>query len=257
MRNWVFTVQPSHFRIEGILKPGEELDWPTFSHFKFATGDLVFLYASTPVRQMIAQLEIENPGIPFAAANPRNELRKWPKTYSSVPWMRLRVLKTAPVPCRPLERGSLYYHTEFKPSPYPKLLHEKEIDYVMRAFENASRTPTTIEGERLQPSALAQVEGGAVLSANAEKLKGGKITDMHHSLNPECLTLTLRNIEGVAITLHAEELRRVIWNYEYDNRSIAHIQLNESDNFLLLHIAGADLEVMAAKISVKQENSQP
>lgn len=73
MRYWVFTSKPEHFKMSEALVPGETLDWPTFARFKFEVGDLVFIYASNPVLQMIGKLEIEELNLSFSEVNPRND----------------------------------------------------------------------------------------------------------------------------------------------------------------------------------------
>lgn len=250
MRYWVFTSKPGHFDMAAALIPGRSLDWPSFSKFKFEVGDLVFFYASNPVLQMIGKLEIERNDIPFAEADPRNDLRKWPMRYSKIPWLRLRVLQAAPVPFKPLQRGSLYYHTEFKPSPYPKLLHEGEIDYVLRAFDEAAAYTADMDAYEggLDPRALARIDGSERLSDLATTLSGGRISTIN--FDGENLTVSLTDINSDSITLKCSGVVRAHWDYESASYLIASVRLTLSDTFLHLQIDGAAVEVLATTISI-------
>lgn len=247
MRYWVFTTKPEHFRMSEALVPGETLDWPSFSHFKFEVGDLVFFYASSPVLQMIGKLEIERTDLDFASeVDPRNDLRKWPRHTSSIPWLRLRVLQSAPVPFRPLQRGSLYYHTEFKPSPYPKLLHEREREYVLRAFDEA----TTYSGDLvryeggLDPRALERVSSGGILRETLEELGGGKVERMSFDKGAGSLTIDFITSGGSALRLVFGGVRRAKWDYEQGNDMITGVRLTLEDIYLLVHFDGADVEIL-------------
>lgn len=234
------------------LVPGDTLDWPTFSRFKFEVGDLVFIYASSPVLQMIGKLEIEQTGLDFKDVDPRNDLRKWPRHHSYIPWMRLRVLQKAPVPFKPLQRGSLYYHTEFKPSPYPKLLHEGEIEYVLRAFDEAM----TYQADMLKydggidPAALDRVSRGEILRETIAGMQGGRIASMNFE-DPETLKLTVAlagSDEKVNLTFG--HLVRTRWEYERRDATISGVRLTIEDTYLLINFDGADLEILAATIRV-------
>ncbi len=246
--------------MQEALVPGETLDWPTFGRFRFEPGDLVFFYASSPILQMIGKLEIERTDLPFSEADPRNDLRKWPKTYSRIPWMRLRVLQVAPIPFKPLQRGSLYYHTEFKPSPYPKLLHPGEREYVMRAFDEAmtfSADNLRYEGG-LQPAGLARVERGRLLADTAESLKGGILKHLEFSgdtIIAECLTT---GEHPQPLTLRFEGVIRAHWDHEARNHLISGTRLQTEDTYLLFRLDGASLEILATKIEIDpSETSVP
>lgn len=259
MRYWVFTTKPGHFNMAEALVPGQTLDWPTFSHFKFEVGDLVFFYASNPVLQMIGKLEIENNNLPFSEVDPRNDLRKWPKHHSYIPWMRLRVLQRAPIPFKPLQRGSLYYHTEFKPSPYPKLLHEGEIEYVLRAFDEAM----TYSAEKLKydgginPEALVRVTRGEILREVADKLPGSHISSLAFSAADSSLRLTIslpsadNSGEGPSeLTLTFGGVKRAKWDYEHLNNTISGLRLTIEDTYLLTNLDGADLELLTTTLTL-------
>lgn len=236
------------------LIPGETLDWPTFARFKFEVGDLVFIYASSPVLQMIGKLEIEQIGLDFSEVDPRNDLRKWPKHHSRIPWMRLRVLQSAPVPFKPLQRGSLYYHTEFKPSPYPKLLHEGEIDYVTRAFNEAMtyRADLIRHPDGIDPAATARVTRGEIFSETARRLRGGHLSDMTFNTTAETLTLTASfpdsGRETVSFTFSG--IRRTRWLYEHSGDTISGIRLTLEDTYLLTRFDGADIEILAESLRI-------
>lgn len=250
MRYWVFTSKPEHFRMAEALIPGETLDWPTFSRFKFEVGDLVFIYMSNPVSQLVGKLEIEEI-ISFSEANPRNDLRKWPMRHSKIPWMRLRVLQSAPVPFKPLQRGSLYYHTEFKPSPYPKLLHEGEMEYVMRAFDEAMRYDADMvrnEGG-IEAAALDRVTRGELLKEALERLGEGRIEHMDYAREKDRLTMTLAAGDD-RLTLNFSGLIRCRWNYEKAENAISGIRLTVEDTYLLLTVDGAEAEILATAIEV-------
>lgn len=251
---WVFTTKPSHFKMSEALVPGETLDWPTFGRFKFEVGDLVFFYASSPVLQMIGKLEIEALDLNFSEVDPRNDLRKWPKTFSKIPWMRLRVLQSSPVPFKPLQRGSLYYHTEFKPSPYPKLLHENEIDYVMRAFDEAMTYSADIvryDGG-LDPSALARVTRGEILKEIAENLKGGHISSINFDRASDSIILTVHpsgeNVDSVTFTYSG--VKRINWTFESIDDILSGIRLTIEDTYLLTRFDGSDLEILSTDLRI-------
>lgn len=230
MRYWVFTTKPGHFKMSEALIPGETLDWPTFGRFKFEVGDIVFFYASSPVLQMIGKLEIECMNLQFSEVNPRNDLRKWPRHHSTIPWMRLRVLQSAPVPFKPLQRGSLYYHTEFKPSPYPKLLHEEEREYVLRAFDEAmtySADLVRYDGG-IDPMALSRVSRGEVLKAAVDRLKGGRIADMTFDNHASSLSIRLEHDDD-KLTLRFTNVKRAVWHYEHADNAISGIRLMIED----------------------------
>lgn len=270
MRYWVFTSKPEHFKMSEALVPGETLDWPTFARFKFEVGDLVFFYASSPILQMIGKLEIEEIGLPFSEINPRNELRKWPKHHSRIPWMRLRVLQSAPVPFKPLQRGSLYYHTEFKPSPYPKLLHEGEREYVMRAFDEAMtyRADMVRYEDGVNPDALARVTRGEILQAAVGRLKGGFIESLYYSKAEGTLTVEVvsnggetrtvdtitseRDNEGIIDRLKFTfgEVIRAKWDYEKTNDRLSGVRLDIDDTYMLMHFDGADIEILAKTLRI-------
>ena len=229
MRYWVFTSKPTHFKMSEALIPGETLDWPTFSHFKFEVGDLVFIYQSNPVSQLIAKLEIERNDLPFSEADPRNDLRKWPQTYSRIPWLRLRVLQVAPIPFKPLQRGSLYYHTEFKPSPYPKLLHDNEIGYVMRAFDEAAEYQSdhdeTVDG--LSRRALQRINGADRLIDKLPTLTGGNISAINFDHLADRISITISNREnGTSLTLTAGGIQRCNWQYQRPDNQIYGLRIN-------------------------------
>lgn len=256
MRDWVFTTKPGHFNMAEALVPGETLDWPTFGRFKFEVGDRVFFYASSPVLQMIGKLEIEALDLDFSEVDPRNDLRKWPKHHSRIPWMRLRVLQAAPVPFKPLQRGSLYYHTEFKPSPYPKLLHDSERDYVLRAFDEAmtfSAEKLKYEGG-LDPEALSRVSGAdsELLRAALGRLSGAFISDVVYGQGADSLTVNFSsdNSDGEKLSLTFKRLKRVKWNYDSRDAVISGVRLTIDDTYLLTSIDGADLEILSEQISV-------
>ena len=251
MRYWVFTTTPGHFKMSEALVPGETLDWPTFGRFKFEVGDIVFFYASSPVLQMIGKLEIEVMNLPFSEVNPRNDLRRWPRHHSNIPWMRLRVVQSAPVPFKPLQRGSLYYHTEFKPSPYPKLLHEGEREYVLRAFDEAmtySADLVRYDGG-IDPTALGRVTRGELLKESVERLTGGRITGMTFDKSKSALSITLEHDDD-RLTLNFTNVRRAMWQYEHSDDTIAGLRLTIEDTYLLLHIDGADMEVLAESLRI-------
>ena len=252
MRKWVFTTKPSHFKMSEALVPGETLDWPTFGRFKFEVGDLVFFYASSPVLQMIGKLEIEALDLDFSEVDPRNDLRKWPKTYSKIPWMRLRVLQSAPVPFKPLQRGSLYYHTEFKPSPYPKLLHENETDYVMRAFDEAmtySSDMVRYEGG-IDPAAAARVTRGEILKATAESLKGGNISAINFDRANHRVTVSVQNGDNSGVTFVFSGVKRVNWSFESADDKISGMRLTLDDTYLLTRFDGSDLEILSTDLQI-------
>lgn len=226
--------------------PGETLDWPTFGRFKFEPGDLVFFYASSPVLQMIGKCEIERVDLPFAEADPRNDLRKWPRHHSRIPWMRLRVLQSAPIPFKPLQRGSLYYHTEFKPSPYPKLLHESEREYVMRAFDEAMtyRADLVRNEGGVDPEALARVTRGELLREAVAKVKDGRMEKMEFDAASDGLTVTLSKDDD-RLTLGFTGLRRVRWDYERSRCPFTGLRLTREDIFLLINLDGLEAEILA------------
>lgn len=230
--------------------PGETLDWPSFSHFKFEVGDLVFFYASSPVLQMIGKLEIERTDLDFATeVDPRNDLRKWPKHRSSIPWLRLRVLQSAPVPFRPLQRGSLYYHTEFKPSPYPKLLHEGEREYVLRAFDEAmTYTGDLVRYEGgLDPRAL---ERAGILRETLEELAGGRVNRMEFDKEAGSVVMDFTTNAGSALRLVFGGVRRAKWDYERANDTLTGVRLTLEDIFLLANFDGADAEILADSVRI-------
>lgn len=253
MRYWVFTSKPAHFDMASALVPGETLDWPTFSRFKFEVGDLVFIYASNPVSQLIGKLEIEDNNLDFSNADPRNDLRKWPKHHSYIPWMRLRVLQSAPVPFKPLQRGSLYYHTEFKPSPYPKLLHKGEIEYVIRAFDEAMTYKADMvkyEGG-VNPEALSRVTRGEILHETISLIKNGRITSLDFSLADDTLTVSVELADGTkGPDLRFTGIVRSHWMYDQKDSLISGIRLDVEDTYLSVHIDGADIEILAKALRV-------
>ncbi len=251
MRYWVFTTKPGHFKMSEALVPGETLDWPTFGRFKFEVGDIVFFYASSPVLQMIGKLEIECMDLQFSEVNPRNDLRKWPRHHSNIPWMRLRVLQSAPVPFKPLQRGSLYYHTEFKPSPYPKLLHDGEREYVLRAFDEAmtySADLVRYDGG-IDPAALSRVPRGELLKEAVDRLTGGRIADMTFDNHTSSLNIRLENGDD-RLTMNFTNVKRAVWQYEHADNAISGIRLTIEDTYLLIHIDGADIEVLAESLRI-------
>lgn len=232
------------------LVPGEVLDWPSFGRFKFAVGDLVFFYASSPVLQMIGKCEIEETDVPFNQVNPRNDLRKWPKHHSRIPWLRLRVLQTAPVPFKPLQRGSLYYHTEFKPSPYPKLLHDNEETYVMEAFDEAMtyRSDNLKHDGGIEEAALAKVERGEILRDSAKRLVGGRIESLEYKSGDKTLTVGLINGDD-ALTIRYEGVRRIRWQQDPGD-IISGIRLSREDIYLLTTIDGLGLEILSSSLTL-------
>lgn len=251
MRSWVFTTKPDHFKMAEALVPGETLDWPSFGKFKFAQGDRVFFYASTPVLQMIGKCEIEEVDVPFSNVNPRNDLRKWPKRHSRIPWLRLRVLQAAPIPFKPLQRGSLYYHTEFKPSPYPKLLHESEAPYVLAAFDQAmTYSADTLRHEGgIEEAALQRVEQRRLLRQSVEGILGGVISDLHFNASENSLSATLtRRTESLTLTFTG--LRRIHWEQEHADEAITGVRLSLSDIYLLTTIDGPSLEILSSALRV-------
>lgn len=241
--------------MDRALIPGETLDWPGFSHFKFEVGDLVFFYASSPVAQLIGKLEIERKDLDFSEVDPRNDLRKWPRHNSSIPWLRLRVLQRAPVPYKPLQRGSLYYHTQFKPSPYPKLLHENEQDYVLRAFETAMTYDADMlrsEGG-LERGALDKVSGAEILRRTVENLRDAYILKSEFDAAESALSVILKTGEGDTadeVTLKFSGVRRLRWEYERECAQIHSIRLALEDIYLLASFDGAELEILAEAITV-------
>lgn len=236
------------------LVPGEILDWPTFARFKFEVGDVVFIYASSPVLQMIGKLEIEEIGLEFKDVNPRNDLRKWPKHHSYIPWMRLRVLQSAPVPFRPLQRGSLYYHTEFKPSPYPKLLHENEREYVLRAFDEAMTYSAAIGRyeDGINPAAVERVTRGQIFRDVAARMKGGKVLEILYSASSDIITLTLissgEDSESIKFTFTG--IIRAKWDYAKSEHTISGIRLTIDDTYLLTNLDGADIEILSSSLRI-------
>lgn len=241
MREWVFITNPAHFRMQEALVPGETLDWPTFGKFKFAVGDIVFFYASTPVAQMVGKLEIEENALDFSAVDPRNDLRKWPRRFSKIPWLRLRVLQAAPVPFKPLQSRSLYYHTGFKPSPYPKLLHEAERDYVHRAFDRAMTYTAETLGDDgpLEAEALAKVARGELLRAAADRLAGGRIEALQFDDADNALEIKLVSTDGAdRLSLHCRGVVLANWTYDTASPHITAVRLETSDIYLRLSIAG-------------------
>lgn len=256
MRDWVFTTKPGHFNIAEALVPGETLDWPTFGRFKFEVGDRVFFYASSPVLQMIGKLEVEALNLDFSEIDPRNDLRKWPKHHSRIPWMRLRVLQVAPVPFKPLQRGSLYYHTEFKPSPYPKLLHEGEKEYVLRAFDEAmsfSADKIKYEGG-LDPEALARVKCSDIelLRSAFSRLSGGNIDEINFDKDAKRVKMKLSAKDSVTekLSLTFNAIKRVKWDYDSRDALVSGIRLTFEDTYLLTSVDGADLEILCEEIAV-------
>lgn len=256
MRDWVFTTKPGHFNMAEALVPGETLDWPTFGRFKFEVGDRVFFYASSPVLQMIGKLEIEALDLDFSEVDPRNDLRKWPKHHSRIPWMRLRVLQAAPIPFKPLQRGSLYYHTEFKPSPYPKLLHEGEKEYVLRAFDEAMTfTADKIKYEGgLDPDALGRVKcsDAEMLRRALDRLSGGSIDEISFDKDSNKLNVRLSAEDAATekLSLTFEGVKRVKWDHDSRDAVISGVRLTIEDTYLLTAIDGADLEILSEEIAV-------
>lgn len=271
MRYWVFTSKPEHFKMSEALVPGETLDWPTFARFKFEVGDLVFIYASNPVLQMIGKLEIEELNLSFSEVNPRNDLRKWPKRHSSIPWMRMRVLQQAPVPFKPLQRGSLYYHTEFKPSPYPKLLHEGEIDYVMRTFNEAMtyRADMVKYPDGLNPVALDRVTHGEILRNILSELKDGHVVglgfsnelevedsagrdepEVQRTENQLMVKVSTGGKSAAMVSFTFSGIIRANWTYEHLNNALSGVRLDVEDTYLHFHFDGAELEILAERLRI-------
>lgn len=253
MREWVLVTNPETFKMTEALVAGETLDWPTFGKFKFAVGDMVFFYASSPTAQMIGKLEIEELGLRFSEVEPRNELRKWPKRFSNIPWMRLRVLQSAPVPFKPLQSRSLYYHTGFKPSPYPKLLHAEEREYVYRAFNEAmTYTADSLRYEGgLNPTALSRIERGEMLAAAVDRYNGGEIEALGFDKPSARLTLTLRSADGSdRLTIECLEIIRAQWDYDSHSCTISGIRLDLDTTYLLLTIDSASVEILTTSIRI-------
>lgn len=252
MRYWVFTTPPNQFKVMEALIPGTTLDWPTFSHFKFEVGDLVFFYASSPVMQMVGKLEIMRNDLPFVQADPRNDLRKWPRTYSKIPWLRLRVLQCAPMPFKPLERGSLYYHTQFKPSPYPKLLHQGEIDYVLKAFDKAETYQRVVDenpgGISLQALQQAQMDVKFIDTARA--FIGSKIILANYNRKDNSFSITLESNTANQLTIICRGIRHILWNHLANTNSISLIRFVQEDIYLKLNFDGAELEVLAEQVTI-------
>lgn len=236
------------------LVPGDTLDWPTFGRFKFEVGDRVFFYASSPILQMIGKLEIEALDLDFSEVDPRNDLRKWPKHHSRIPWMRLRVLQSAPVPFKPLQRGSLYYHTEFKPSPYPKLLHDGEKEYVLRAFDEAM----TYSADKLKydgginPHAFDRVNGKGILKGVIERLADSHLSSIGFDKANDSVKVVVRlgEDEADSIALTFSGVKRVVWQYENSDDLISGMRLTIEDTYLLTHFDGADIEILSAYITI-------
>lgn len=253
MRYWVFTTKPGHFDMSAALIPGETLDWPTFSRFKFDVGDLVFFYASNPVCQLIGKLEIERNDLPFSEADPRNDLRKWPKTYSRIPWLHLRVLQVAPIPFKPLQRGSLYYHTDFKPSPYPKLLHEGEIDYVLDAFDLAAecRADATLSLDVLKAAIIDKVKNYDLLSKLSPYISGSHVTSVRFDKVSDCMYVTLalndsgKNGLPANLTFTFSGIRRVDWESDIFDDTISAVRIEPEDIFISAYFDGSDLKILA------------
>lgn len=160
--------------------------------------------------------------------------------------MRLRVLQSAPIPFKPLQRGSLYYHTEFKPSPYPKLLHESEREYVMRAFDEAMtfRADLVRHEGGIDPEALAKVTRGELLEEATGRLKEGKMEEMRFDAASDALTVTLRKDED-RLTLTFTGVRRVKWDYERARCAFTGLRLAREDIFLLITLDGLEAEILA------------
>lgn len=247
MRDWIFTSAPDHFDMKRALVPGDTLDWPMFGRFKFEPGDGVLIYMSNPVSQLVGRLEIEEVGLPFSEVNPRNDLRKWPKRQSRIPWLRMRVLQNAPIPFKPLQRGSLYYHTEFKPSPYPKLLHEGEREYVLRAFDEAMiyQRESHMFPDGLNPVAVHRVDGGERLQRLIEEVQGKGVDRIEYDREHSRI-----DIEVAGATISCAGIVRANWSFERADHVVSGLRLTLEDTYLQLHLDGADFEVLAEKMSV-------
>lgn len=259
MRYWVFTSKPSHFKLEEALEPGSTLDWPTFSRFKFETGDFVFIYASNPVMQLVGKLEIERTDLDFSEVDPRNDLRKWPRLYSKIPWLRLKVLQRAPIPFKPLQRRSLYYHTEFKPSPYPKLLHGGEIDYVLRAFDEVKNYNDINEmnEDALSSAALDRVINGEILREASGLLAGAGIADLVYKKAESRLEviISLNALSDNLLRLTFEGIERVMWTHDKGEDTMSGMRLTVEDTFILAKFEGCGFEILARSLRVDREKA--
>ena len=93
--NWVFIVNPSHFRMKDFL---EKYDFVEFSQRnKVHLNDIVYLYLTSPVKAIKYKMIVERTDIPLEETFDDSEysLPKNPRKSQTIGlWVRLRLLET-------------------------------------------------------------------------------------------------------------------------------------------------------------------
>ncbi|MDE6008610.1 MAG: hypothetical protein K2G90_05315, partial [Muribaculaceae bacterium] len=158
------------------------------------------------------------------------------------------------IPFKPLQRGSLYYHTEFKPSPYPKLLHENEREYVLRAFDDAMTYSANIDRfeDGINPDAEARITPGRIFRDVAVRMKGGNVVNILYSAALDRIELTLMSSGDApeSIKFNFAGIIRANWDYTKCEHVISAIRLNLEDTYLLTNIDGADIEILSTTLRI-------
>lgn len=148
MRYWYLPLNLKVMDFMKALSVHDTLDLRMYSNYKFALGDIVFIYSGEPFRQILFKMEVTANDMPIGEACLDYYLIP-PRPAVVDLWMRLRLLKAAATNVPDLGATALWGQG-FRCMKSPHLILDIAlIDYINRAFDSYSALSN-------QPSSLTE-----------------------------------------------------------------------------------------------------
>lgn len=135
MRFWYLPLNIKYFDFVKNFHDSDTIDVRQYSNYKFAVGDVVYIYSGEPFSQFMYVTEIVETDIPFEQAALRNELRPEPQKSTVNNWMRLKVLQSIPPGIKSLQ-GAIFTANGFWVGNVPHLIKESDcLIYLDQEFD--------------------------------------------------------------------------------------------------------------------------
>lgn len=135
MRYWYLPLNIKYFDFVKNFHDHDTIDVRQYANYKYAVGDIVYIYSGEPFSQFLFLTEVVKIDIPFEEAQLRNELRPAPQKSTVNNWMRLKVLKSVPPGTASLF-GSIFTADGFKIAHFPHLINKPEyLVYLNQEFD--------------------------------------------------------------------------------------------------------------------------
>jgi len=134
-RYWYFPLNIKYFDFVKAFHEKDTIDVRMFANYKYAVGDIVYIYSGEPYSQFLYITKVVKTDIPFEEADLQNEFRPELMKSTVNNWMRLKVWQSVPPGTRSLQ-GALFTADGVKLGKWPKLIKDPvALVYLNQEFE--------------------------------------------------------------------------------------------------------------------------